>query len=442
MDKQTFYEEALRLAREAGCEAAEIYAARSDSFSVNVLDGTFDRYESSATGGMSLRVKMDGRDGYAYTEAYEEPEELVRRAMDNASVLSPEEHPMQTAQAYRAVIPREDPIAALSPEERIALALRMESAAKAQDPRVIRLDECEVGTAESETEIRNTLGLRAERKDRLGYCFCSAILQDGEEVRTDYAFRTGAEAADAEACAREAVEKAAARFGASPVPSGNWRIVLAGEAAAALLRGFSPAFSAEQVQKGLSFLKGMEGERIASGSVTIRDDPTHPIGDVAFDGEGTPTFVKSVVENGTLVTLLHNLKTAAKAGCTSTGNASRASAAAPVGIAPSVFYVVPGTASREELLDRMGDGLLITDLEGLHSGLNPITGDFSLKAVGSLIEGGKRIRAVSGITVGGSFRELLKKISLVGSDLVFGLPGASVFGSPSLLIDGITVGGL
>ena len=77
MDKQSFYEEALRLAREAGCEAAEIYAARSDSFSVNVLDGTFDRYESSSTGGMSLRVKRDGRDGYAYTEAYEEPEELV-----------------------------------------------------------------------------------------------------------------------------------------------------------------------------------------------------------------------------------------------------------------------------------------------------------------------------------------------------------------------------
>ena len=442
MDKQAFFDEVIRIAMEAGCEAAEVYSACSDTFSVNVLDGAFDRYESSVTGGMSLRVKRDGRDGYAYTEAYGQPEELVRRAVDNASVLAPEEHPMQTAQAYREVCPKTDPIAALAPEERIALALRMESIAKSLDPRVIRLDECAVGTEESEVEIRNTLGLRASRENRLGYCFCSVILKEGEEVRTDYAFRMGGRAADVESCAREAVEKAAARFGASSVPSGQYRIVLSGEAAAALLRGFSPAFSAEQAQKGLSFLKDLEGKEVAASCVTIRDDPTHPLGEVAFDGEGTPAYTKSVVMDGKLVTLLHNLKTAAKAGCASTGNASRASAAAPVGIAPTVFYIAPGTDSCGELLARMGDGLLITDLEGLHSGLNPITGDFSLKAVGSLIGGGKRLRAVSGITIGGNFSDMLKRISRLGSDLVFGLPGTSVFGSPSLLIDGVTVGGL
>ena len=98
MDKQAFFSGLLRLALEAGCEAAEVYSAASDSFSVNILDGAFDRYESSVTGGTSLRVKKDGRDGYAYTEAYDEPEELVRRAMDNASVLAPEDHPMQSAQ--------------------------------------------------------------------------------------------------------------------------------------------------------------------------------------------------------------------------------------------------------------------------------------------------------------------------------------------------------
>ena len=442
MNKQAFMEELLRLAKEAGCEEAETYAAASESFSVNVLDGDFDRYESSLTDGVSLRVKVKGKDGYAYTEAFEDADSLVKKAMDNAAVLKAGEvHPMQMAKAYRTIEKKENATAKLSPEERIELARRMEKTAKECDERVIRMAECMVGVAGGSVEMKNTLGLNAAREAKTAFCFCETVIKDGDEIRTGGAFRSGDEVLDVDGCAKEAVRDALDKLHSAPVKSGRYTLILKNSAAADILGGFSSVFSAEAVQKGLSLLKDKEGETIASSCVTVWDDPTHPMADIPFDDEGTPTYRKAVVDNGTLTTFLHNLKTAAKAGCESTGNASRPSAASAVGVAPSVFYMEAGEGNFDTLVAEMADGLVITDVEGLHSGLNSISGDFSLKAQGYLVEDGKRVRAVNEITVAGNFLELLKNVKKVGSDLKFGLPFGSIFGSPSLLIENVAVGG-
>ena len=147
------------------------------------------------------------------------------------------------------------------------------------------------------------------------------------------------------------------------------------------------------------------------------------------------------MDGGKLTTLLHNLKTARKAGCESTGNGRRPSAAAPVGVGPTTLYLAPGAETREALLARMGDGLLITDLEGLHAGLDPVSGDFSLKASGRRITGGHDAGAVSQITVAGNFFQMLREIAAVGDDLKFGLPGGACFGAPSVLVSGLMVAG-
>lgn len=158
-------------------------------------------------------------------------------------------------------------------------------------------------------------------------------------------------------------------------------------------------FSADQAQKGLSPLAGREGESIASAVVTLCDDPLHPVNPRAFDDEGTPSVTKTVVENGVFQTLLHNLKTAKKAGCASTSNADRPSAASPVGIAPTNFYMVPGADNLESMKQRLGTGLMITDVTGLHAGVNPVTGDFSLLSRGFLVENGEIVRPVDQITI-------------------------------------------
>lgn len=442
MKREEFFKALLEKAKALGCEAAETYFAASEAFSVNVLDGDFDRYEAANANGVGLRVCVNGRDGYAYTEAFDAPEALVARAIDNARTIETDEvHPMQGRCEYQAVTRPVSPLERLSEKGRIELALAMERAAKAADTRVQRVESCEVGVSSGRVAMANTLGLAAARETGLSYCCVSPIVEEHGEVKTGFAFRVGAEALDVKACAEEAVRDALDKLGAAPAPSGSYRVVIKNEAMGDLLSAFSPVFSAENAQKGLSLLAGREGTRIGADCVSIIDNPFHPVQPRAFDGEGTPAVKKAVVENGVLKTLLHNLSTAKKAGCESTGNATRASAASTVGVGPTVFYLEPGKTSFEKLQETLGSGLVITGLEGLHAGLNTISGDFSLKAEGYLVENGARVRPVNGITLAGNFLSLLENVDCVGDDLKFGLPGRGCTGAPSVLIAALSVAG-
>ena len=97
MDRKEFRTELFRIAKELGCDAAETYYEESESFSVSVLNAELERYKVAKECGMNLRVNFQGKDGYAYTESFEQPEVLVRRAIDNARVIeSSDVHPMCT----------------------------------------------------------------------------------------------------------------------------------------------------------------------------------------------------------------------------------------------------------------------------------------------------------------------------------------------------------
>ncbi len=174
------------------------------------------------------------------------------------------------------------------------------------------------------------------------------------------------------------------------------------------------------------------------------DDPFHPESPARknFDGEGCPTYTKNVIENGVLKTLLYNMKTAAVAGRETTGNASKGSYDATVGIRPFTMYLANGDMTEEELLAKAGNGVYITSLGGLHAGADPISGDFSLQSAGFMIEGGKKTDYVKSFTVAGNFYEMLKNITALANNCT--LPramGSTAFGSPSVLVDGLSIAG-
>lgn len=442
MTNQTFYEQAFAHAIQAGCDACEVFFAASDSFEADAQNGEIDRYSVSRTAGVSVRVSYGGKDGYAYTERIEEPERLVMRALDNARCIEKTDvHPMQAFCEYQAVQAQENPLLKLGNEERIALVKRLESLTLAADARVKRTIHCCVTCSSGAIEICNTRGLRASRKTSFGCVYVIPSVKEGEEVRTGFAYRMGRDALDVAGCASEAVADALGKLGALPVPSGTYPVVLYNAAVADLLTAFSRMFSAKEAQRGCSLLADKVGARIASEAVTLWDDPFNAVSPRAFDGEGVPCRRKAIIEKGVLNTLLHNLQTAAKAGCESTGNAGRPSAASRIGVSPTILVLQEGKSSLDELLARMGDGLLITDLDGLHAGVDYISGDFSLKATGVRIRAGKRAEPVTQITIAGNFVSLLNGVVAVGSDLRFALPGAFHVGAPSLLLDGMQVAG-
>jgi PmbA protein len=157
-----------------------------------------------------------------------------------------------------------------------------------------------------------------------------------------------------------------------------------------------------------------------------------------FDAEGYPSAPLSLMKGGVLSSYLHNSETAAQAATDSTGHASRASYRSVVGVDASNLYMRAGTGSRAELLRQMGSGLLLTDIQGAHAGANQITGDFSLQAEGFWVEGGEIAHPLEVFTVAGNFMELLAGVQAVAGDLTF---TEYASGAPSVLIDGLSVGG-
>lgn len=442
MTFEQFKDACFAIALEKGCENAEVYATSSDGFSVNVLHAEIIKYAVERNKGLNLRVLYEGKTGYAYTEVFEDPESLVNHAIDNAKAIeNTDESPMQGACVYPEITEKPNPVVDLSEEEKIDLALAIERDTLAYDPRVNRMGYCAVDTGIAETHIYNTLGLKADSHERYSYAVLGPILREGEEEHESYAFKFGAGITDYADIIKESVENTLMQFNASSVDSGEYRILLRNDAAADLLSAFSSMFFAERVQKGLSLLAGKLDQPIAATAITILDDPFEEDNPRAFDAEGVPSVLTTVVENGVLKSYLYNLKSALKDGVPSTSNAGRAGAAGTVNTAPSNFYIVKGEKSFDELKAALGNGLIITELSGLHAGLNPISGDFSLIAKGQLTENGEIVRSVDQITVAGNFLAMMQSIEAAGSDLRFGPPGFGRIGSPSLLISKLIVSG-
>lgn len=437
MELKEYRELLFKIALERGCEAAQTRFDGGDAFSVDVLNGDIDKYVSSRDRSLTLRVKFEGHDGYASTEVFEDAEALVERAMDNARTIEIEdETPWQGKAEYRKVEEDHDYLYELSDEEKIALALKLEKRVKEMDASVDRVGFCEVDTGKSRLELHNTLGLEAVSERTMSMMAVEPIVKRGDEEKNSFSWRMGTEPIDTDALAREAIDETLAQFDASPVEPGEYRILLRNSAAVDFLSVFSSVFSADEAQKGLSLFANREGEVVAAECVTVMDDPFYPGYRRAFDDEGVPGKEKAVIEKGVLKTLLHSLKTAKKAGVESTGNGSGSR------VSPTNFYIAPGSADYESLVKKLGSGLVITEVTGLHAGVNAISGDFSLLARGFLVEGGKVVRAVDQITVAGSFFEMLKDVEEVGKDLKFSFPGGMARpGAPSVLVKKLTVAG-
>jgi len=250
---------------------------------------------------------------------------------------------------------------------------------------------------------------------------------------------------DYKALAKKVVDEALKCLGAESIESGAYPIVFNNITAKDLFGVFTGIFVADNGQKGFSLLnKDSIGTQIAAPHITLRDDGVCDLslGSMAFDSEGVATQKKAIIEDGVLRTLLYNLKSAAKDGVKSTGNASKASLGGAITTAPTNFYVVPSDTSFEDMISGVKRGVLITGMGGLHSGVNPISGDFSVSADGLLIEDGVVTKPVEMITIAGNFYDVLKNITAVASDLRFHSTGSGGMGMPSILVDGIQVSGL
>lgn len=456
MELNEFKKRLFKRAEKAGFTAFEIYYSKADKFELSTYDNDIDNYSTSSTFGINFRGLYNNKIGLSSTEILDEAsvDILIDNALSNASVIENDDKKVifdGKKQKYEEINNYSKKLGKMTPEERINILLeiygKVKEYASEKTSAALKNVISEFEYEEREWGIANSNGLELSHKANYAIIFTECVMEKDGAAQSDYAYRfckKRSELSSIDDLAKKALDNTIARFDGDTVQSSKYDLIINNKCFASLLQTFSGIFSAENAQKGLSLLKGKVGSKIGVPALNIVDDPFLPSGIFSepFDAEGVATYKKTVIQNGELLTLLYDLKAAIKDGVKSTGNASKASYASDITISPSNFYVEPGNAEFEELLKNVNNGILITNLEGLHAGANAETGDFSLSAKGFEIKDGTLGKAVEQITVSSNFYDILKNIELIGKDLDFCLPNSNgYFGSPSIVVKNISIAG-
>ncbi len=445
MEFLVFKDLLFKKAIEAGFNECEVYYSNGESISISAYEGEVEKYNLSKSFGLSFRGKINEKMGYSYTEILDEAaiDMLINNAKNSANLIENNDAQFiyEGDKEYSKVKTYSKELENIDPSKMIELVLDLEKETKSYD-KVVNLNGCKISYSSSNYGIYNTKGLELTNNKNILTSYVVAVVED-EHDKNDgvgYVVASSIDEVIPSKIAKQGVKEALSKLGGKSVKSGNYKTIIYNEAMVSLLETFAGIFSADAAQKGLSLLKDKEDEIIASEVVTIIDDPLLDDGlaSTPFDDEGVATYTKELISNGKLTTLLHNLKTANKAGVKSTGNGFKSSYSSSVSISASNLYLKKGNKLLEELMKEIDEGIMITDLAGLHSGANSVSGDFSLAAKGFYIKDGKKSFPVEQITVAGNYFELLKNISEVGNDLIF--PMSSV-GSPSVIVKGLSIAG-
>jgi PmbA protein len=437
----------LELAAARGARDVEAYAERGVSRRIKVYQGEVEQLVAAQRRGVGVRVFRDGAVGYCSTSDLE-PEglaDLVDRAVALAAAADPDPHrllprdvgPPASVTPFDARLPEADDA------DKIDLALTVEAAALEADPRVKTVEDTVYVDGDAEVFLANSAGVRGSYRANQCYTYTYVLAEEDGQVETgvSYAVARALEELDGPACGAEAAARACRLLGARRCPSMRVTVVLDPFVAAAFFGVLSAALSAEAVQKGRSLFAGREGEAVADAGFALFDDGTLPDGldSAPFDGEGTPRQRTPLIEAGVLQGFLHDAYTARKAGVSSTGNGLRGGYASPPSVRSTNLVVAGLTTPRDEIVAAIDRGVLVTDAVGVHSGANPVSGEFSVGISGVLIEGGRLTTPVREVTLAGDIISMLKGVRALGDDARW-VPAGSVF-TPSVAIEGMAIGG-
>lgn len=430
----------------AAGEQVEAYAEWSRRTEVKARGGEVDALTSSESRGLGIRVIAGGRLGYAWAA---DPDESEVRELLVAARAAAEHSTADDANGLPSAEPAEevpglfrDSVAAYPSERKVSLALDLERAATSVRPEVRKIEDVIYADSISRVAIASTAGVDASYQRTDCWCVVSALAERDGETQSGFSFRVAREPEELawEEAASEAAERGARLLGAKKPGTERLPVVFDPWAAASFFGVLASALSAEEVQKGRSLLAGMVGQEVASEALSLVDDGRLEDGPASapFDDEGVPTGRMPLIERGVLRGFLHNARTARREGVSSTGNASRPSYRGVPGVSPSNLYVEPGPDDAAEILRRAGRAVYVQEVSGVHSGANPVSGEFSVGATGLRVEGGALGEPLREMTIASTIPEVLKAITAAGSDLRF-FPGG--VGTPTLLVGEMTVAG-
>ena len=429
-----------------GEEQVEAFAEERSTTSVDAHRGEVEGLTFAESRGVGVRVISDGRLGFAHAAdpSVDEVREAVGRARANAAVASPD--PFNALPAGEQAVEALDglfseSLAGMKTDEKVPIALEMERLATSSDPRVRKTESVRYGDAIGSVAIASNQGVRAEYGATGCWCVVVTLAEQDGDTQTGFSYRIARSIDELkqDEVVAEAVERAARMLGAVKPETAKVPVVLDPVAASAFLGVLTDALSADAVQKQRSLFGPLVGEQVGSSGLTIVDDGRLLDGPSAspFDGEGVPTGRHELLTAGVLQGFMHNTYTARKGDTTSTGNAVRGYRSTP-GVGTTNLFVEPGDRSLEQLLREAEGGVLVQDVSGVHSGANPVSGEFSVGATGLRIAGGAPGEPVREMTIASTIPEMLQSVSALGDELRW----FSSVGVPYILLREMTLAGV
>jgi PmbA protein len=435
--------------RAADGEQVEAFVARSHSTSVRVYEGQVEALTSGASYGVGIRVIVDGREGFASAGSLD-PDvvaETFDEARANAAFAEPDEwaglaEPDGVAQPD---LDLDDGTAVRSIGElsKIDTALDLEARVRAADPRITSVRTTTWGDGWGEVAIVSTTGIDVESTGGSCSVATSPLASDGDETQIGYAVDAARrpEDLDIQRVVDEAADRATAMLGATKPPSERLTVVLERPVVAAFLGIVSGMLSGDRVVKGRSPFAERLGEVIATPDLTLVDDPTddRSLGADRHDGEGLATRRTPLIVDGVLQRFLHNSYTGRRAQAASTGSGVRGYGSTPV-VGAQALQIAPGPDHLDQaaVLGLIGNGFLVQTISGLHSGVNPVSGDFSVGVAGHRVRDGARAEPHREATIGSTLQRMLLDVVAIGGDLEW-LAGGT--GAVTLAIADVSLSG-
>jgi len=427
----------LRRARERGVDA-EVLATSTRELRLAASGGRVDEIGHANRGGVGVRVVADGRVGYASSEALDDAslDWMLDEAVENAALQPPRGAELPVGGPLgRSDLIGEGLSAAV--EAKGAAVVALEGAIVA-DPRVDALFMARYAETETEAVLGSTRGVDGGYRNGYAMLMASPVMKQGDSVKQGWDVDVVKEfhQLDPTRTSQEILERVGRHLGASPLATGRYDTVFEPDVTAILLQLLLYSLSGKSVAEGKSRLAGRLGDRVASELITLVDDPTLPEGLASrpFDAEGTPARRTPLIEGGVLRSFLHNSDTARRTGQANTGHAQR-SYASTLGVGPSNLVLEAGAGAS------LDDGVIVTDLMGVHAGANPITGDVSLQGLGLRVEGGAT-RPVENFALSFNLFELLERVNAVGDTLEWRPGGGGgMVAAPTLRVDALSFAG-
>ena len=439
---------AVEAATGAGASDAEAYVSRESGREVRVHGGEVESLTAAVQSGVGIRAWVGHRVGYAYgTDLSETGVAAIAAGAAEAAAVADEDEfasPPQPAE-FEALPGLGDPSIAEWEASRVAeLAIAVERTALDSDPRLVAVEAAIYADADEQVAIASSTGVAGEYETSSCYAYLQA-LAEGEGARESglgFGLARGPRGLDPEAIGAEGARRAMEMIGAGKPASRSCPVVLDETVAASFVGLIGGGLGARAVQRGRSPLAGRLEEEVASEAFALHDDGRAPEGpdSAPFDAEGVPRRRTALIEGGRLRAYLYDAYTANREGGASTGNAARQGYRSLPSVSASNLIVAPGDRSLEQLLAAAGDGVYVTDVAGLHSGVNPVTGVFSVGASGRMIRDGALAEPVREFTIAGELVAMLGAVSAAGAESRWVPFGGSV-STPPLLIAEMAISG-